>query len=70
MICIPKLALEIQDLSLPATVLSPRLDDTVPRVCRKWGVQFSLVGARTEIWKIYFGRITYPVITRIHIMFI
>ncbi len=27
MICIPKLALEIQDLSLPATVLSPRLDD-------------------------------------------
>ena len=28
MICIPKLALEIQDLSLPATVLSPRLDNT------------------------------------------
>jgi hypothetical protein len=27
MICIPKLALEIQDLSLPATVLSPRLHD-------------------------------------------
>jgi hypothetical protein len=27
MICIPKLALEIQDLLLPATVLSPRLDD-------------------------------------------
>jgi hypothetical protein len=27
MICIPKLALEIQDLSLPATVLLPRLDD-------------------------------------------
>jgi hypothetical protein len=27
MICIPKLVLEIQDLSLPATVLSPRLDD-------------------------------------------
>jgi hypothetical protein len=26
-ICIPKLALEIQDLLLPATVLSPRLDD-------------------------------------------
>ncbi len=30
MICIPKLALEIQDLSLPATVLLPRLDDIVP----------------------------------------
>ncbi len=28
MICIPKLALEIQDLSLPATVLLPRLDNT------------------------------------------
>jgi hypothetical protein len=28
MIFIPKLALEIQDLLLPATVLSPRLDDT------------------------------------------
>ncbi len=27
MICIPKLALEIQDLSLPATVLLPRLDN-------------------------------------------
>ncbi len=27
MICIPKLALEIQDLLLPATVLLPRLDD-------------------------------------------
>ncbi len=27
MICIPKLALELQDLSLPATVLPPRLDD-------------------------------------------
>jgi hypothetical protein len=27
MICIPNLALEIQDLSLPATVLLPRLDD-------------------------------------------
>ncbi len=27
MICIPKLALEIQDLLLPATVLSSRLDD-------------------------------------------
>jgi hypothetical protein len=27
MICIPKLALEIQDLLLPATVLSPRLDN-------------------------------------------
>ncbi len=27
MICIPKLALEIQDLSLPVTVLLPRLDD-------------------------------------------
>ncbi len=27
MICIPKLALEIQDLSLPATVLLPRLED-------------------------------------------
>jgi valyl-tRNA synthetase len=26
MICIPKLALEIQDISLPATVLLPRLD--------------------------------------------
>ncbi len=29
MICIPKLVLEIQDLSLPATVLLPRLDDRV-----------------------------------------
>jgi hypothetical protein len=28
--CIPKLALEIQDLSLLATVLLPRLDDTRP----------------------------------------
>jgi hypothetical protein len=28
MICIPKLALEIQDLLLPAAVLPPRLDDT------------------------------------------
>ena len=27
MICIPKLALEIQDLLLPVTVLLPRLDD-------------------------------------------
>ncbi len=27
MICIPKQALEIQDLLLPATVLLPRLDD-------------------------------------------
>ena len=27
MICIPKLALEIQDLSLPVTVLLPRLDN-------------------------------------------
>ncbi len=34
MICIPKLALEIQDLSLPATVLLPRLDDNQP--CRLW----------------------------------
>ncbi len=31
MICIPKPALEIQDLSLPATVLLPRLDDSVPK---------------------------------------
>jgi hypothetical protein len=30
MICVPKLALEIQDLLLPATVLSPRLDDNPP----------------------------------------
>jgi hypothetical protein len=29
MICIPKLALEIQDLLLPATVLLPRLDNIV-----------------------------------------
>jgi hypothetical protein len=30
MICIPKLALEIQDLLLPATILLPRLDNIVP----------------------------------------
>ena len=30
MICIPKLALEIQDLLLPATALLPRLDNTHP----------------------------------------
>jgi hypothetical protein len=30
----------------------PRLDDMVPRVCRKWGIQFSLVEARTEILEI------------------
>ena len=27
-----------------------------PRVCRKWGIPLSLVEARTEIWKFYFGR--------------
>jgi hypothetical protein len=31
----------------------------VPRVCRKWGIPFALVEARTEFWKFYFGRITY-----------
>ena len=31
----------------------------VPRVCRKWGIPFSLVETRTEIWKFYFGRTTY-----------
>ncbi len=29
MICIPKLALEIRDISLPVTVLLPRLDDSI-----------------------------------------
>ncbi len=33
------------------------LEYIVPRVCRKWGIPFSLVEARTEIWKFYFGRI-------------
>jgi hypothetical protein len=33
MICIPKLALEIQDISLLALLLSPRLDDTIPWEC-------------------------------------
>ncbi len=32
MICIPKLALEIQDLLLPAIVLSPRLDNTIVKL--------------------------------------
>jgi hypothetical protein len=35
----------------------------VPRVCRKWGIPFSLVEARTAIWKFYFGRITYITLT-------
>ncbi len=41
----------------------PRLDDMVPGVCRKWGIPFSLVEARTEIWKFYFGRIMYITLT-------
>jgi hypothetical protein len=35
MICIPKLALEIQDLLLPATVLLPRLDDRLQKRFKK-----------------------------------
>jgi hypothetical protein len=31
----------------------------VPCVCRKWSIPFSLVEARTEISKFYFGRIMY-----------
>ncbi len=47
--------------NLSATFLEEiiKYEFSVPRVCRKWGIQFSLVEARTEIWKFYFGRITY-----------
>ncbi len=31
----------------------------VPHVCRKWGIQFSLVEARTEILEILLGRVMY-----------
>jgi hypothetical protein len=39
MICIPKLALEIQDLSLPATVLSTRLDDSYSNIKTNFGTE-------------------------------
>ncbi len=46
---------------LKAAVCTPFFQQyTVPHVCRKWGIPFSLVKARTEIWKFYFGRILYP----------
>jgi hypothetical protein len=49
MICIPKLALEIQDLSLPATVLLPRLDNTCMKLilgCRLEGSTASIIALR------------------------
>ncbi len=49
--------------SLKAEVCTPVSQQcTVPRVCRKWVIPFSLVEARTEIWKFYFGRITYRLV--------
>jgi hypothetical protein len=42
MICVPKLALEIQDLLLPGTVLLPRLDDNViTTIIKECRVSFS-----------------------------
>jgi hypothetical protein len=55
--------LKLQKYFFKAEVCTPVSQQyTVPRVCRKWGLQFSLVEARTEIWKFYFGRITYRLV--------
>ncbi len=58
--CIPKLALEISDLSLPATVLFPRLDNIYFRVCNSltqicdlWFVTFGLVSISQVTKKFY-----------------
>ncbi len=44
--------------SLKAEICTPVSQQyMVPRVCRKWGIPFSLVEARTVIRILYFGRI-------------